>query len=205
MPTPHFAHDVLYDALLARDATYDGRVYVGVTTTGVFCRLTCPARKPRSENCRFFETVADCVEAGFRPCKRCHPLAPAATAEPMIQILLEALERDPGHRWTQRDIKASGFDPSTVRRSFKRRFGITFLEIARHRRIRDGFETLCDGGRVIEAQVNAGFDSPSGFRAAVVRLLGQPPASFRGKQKFIERERELLSPIRSSTSKGKSP
>jgi methylphosphotriester-DNA--protein-cysteine methyltransferase len=73
-------HDTLYEALVARDPSYEGRAYVGVTTTGVFCRLTCTARKPMRDHCRFFTSVASCIEAGFRPCKRCHPLAPAAKA-----------------------------------------------------------------------------------------------------------------------------
>ncbi|MEP6149324.1 MAG: Ada metal-binding domain-containing protein, partial [Nisaea sp.] len=64
-------HDLLYDALVRRDPAYDGRVYVGVTSTGIFCRLNCPARKPKPENCRFFTTVGECIESGFRPCKRC--------------------------------------------------------------------------------------------------------------------------------------
>lgn len=174
--------EILYEALVARDAAYDGRAYVGVTSTGVFCRLTCPARNPKAENCVFFDSVAACVEAGFRPCKRCHPLAPAASADPTIGTLLEALEREPDRRWSEGRIKAMGLDPSTVRRSFKRHFGITFLEMARHRRIRDAFETLTDGGRVIDAQLDAGFDSPSGFRAAFAKLLGQAPGTITGKE-----------------------
>lgn len=70
--------DTLYEALLSRDARFDGQAYVGVTSTGIFCCLTCPARKPKRENCRFFDTVAGCLSSGFRPCKRCRPLAPAA-------------------------------------------------------------------------------------------------------------------------------
>ena len=174
--------EILYEALITRDPAYDGRAYVGVTTTGVFCRLTCPARAPKPENCLFFDTVTACVEAGFRPCKRCHPLAPAAAADPAIRILLDALENDPGRRWMERDVEAAGFDPSTVRRSFKRHFGMTFLVMARHRRIREAFQTLADGGRVIDAQLDAGFDSPSGFRAAFAKLLGQPPSAFTGRE-----------------------
>lgn len=175
-------HDILFDALVARDPAYEGRAYVGVTTTGVFCRLTCTARKPKRENCRFFETVASCIGAGFRPCKRCHPLAPAAEADVAIATLLSALEKEPARRWTEDDIVALGLDPSTVRRSFKRHFGITFIEMARLSRIRDGFETLSAGGRVIDAQLDANFDSPSGFRTAFARLLGQAPSSFTGKE-----------------------
>jgi AraC family transcriptional regulator of adaptative response/methylated-DNA-[protein]-cysteine methyltransferase len=174
--------DTLYTALLNRDPAYDGRVFVGVTSTGVFCRLNCPARNPKRENCRFFESVAACMEAGFRACKRCCPLEPAAEADPVIGELLKALNADPAQRWTEADIVARGFDASTVRRSFKRQFGITFLEMARLSRLRDGFETLSNGGRVIDAQLDAGFDSPSGFRNAFARLLGQSPACFTGNE-----------------------
>jgi AraC family transcriptional regulator, regulatory protein of adaptative response / methylated-DNA-[protein]-cysteine methyltransferase len=171
-------HHTLYDALLARDPAFDGRAYVGVRSTGVFCRLTCPARNPKPENCRFFDTVAGCIEAGFRPCKRCHPLTPAADTDKSIQTLLKSLENNPSRRWSEHDIVRLGFDPSTVRRSFKRHFGITFLEMARLSRIRDGFETLSGGGRVIDAQLDAGFSSPSAFRTAFAKLLGTTPANF---------------------------
>ncbi len=88
-------HDTLYQALLDRDAAYDGQAYVGVSTTGVFCRLTCPARKPKSENCTFYASVGECLEAGFRACKRCHPLQPMAAADPTIAALLAALDERP--------------------------------------------------------------------------------------------------------------
>lgn len=170
--------DTLYAALVARDPSYDGRAYVGVSSTGIFCRLTCPARKPKPENCQFYDTVAGCLEAGFRPCKRCHPLAPAAETDPAIQTLLKALEDRPTYRWSESDIMRMGFDPSTIRRSFKRQFGMTFLEMARLSRVRDGFATLSNGGRVIDAQLDAGFSSPSAFRTAFAKLLGTTPASF---------------------------
>lgn len=171
-------HDTLYKALVARDPAYDGRAYVGVTTTGVFCRLTCPARKPNPNNCRFFDSVAECFQAGFRPCLKCKPVAPSATADPAIRLLLDALKDRVGHRWTESDVVALGLDPSTVRRVFKRQFGITFLEIARLDRLRGGFAKLAEGGRVIDAQLEAGFESPGAFRAAIARLLGQPPSAF---------------------------
>lgn len=173
--------ETLYRAFLSKDKSYDGRAYVGVISTGIFCRFTCPARKPKAENCKFFSNVSSCIEAGFRPCKRCRPLGPEAQTDPAVRTLTEALEKDPSFRWNEESIEEMGFDPSTVRRSFKRHFGMTFLEMARQSRIRSGFETLSDGGRVIDAQWDAGFKSPSGFRAAFARLLGQPPSSLRGK------------------------
>lgn len=170
--------DVLYGALIARDPAFDGRAYVGVSSTGIFCRLTCPARKPKRENCRFFGTPAACLEAGYRPCKRCRPLASAAEGDATAEALLSALEAEPERRWRESDVIRLGFDPSTARRSFKQRFGLTFLEMARLRRLRGGFASLSSGGRVIDAQLEAGFSSPSGFRDAFARLLGLPPGAF---------------------------
>lgn len=170
--------DVLYDALLTRDTAYEGRAWVGVLSTGIFCRLTCPARKPKRKNCSFYASVAECIEAGLRPCKRCKPLD-ALNDDPMVATLLSALDADPTRRWGEEDIQALGFDPSTVRRSFKRLFGLTFLDIARQRRLALGFSALADGQKVIDAQLAAGFDSPSAFRQAFARLLGVAPGSFR--------------------------
>ena len=81
----------LYTALVNRDPSYEGRAYVGVRTTGIFCRFTCPARKPKVENCEFFEAAAHCMEAGFRPCKRCRPLEPSSTGEPAVQRLMKSV------------------------------------------------------------------------------------------------------------------
>lgn len=168
-------HDTLYKALLARDAAYDGQVYVGVGSTGVFCRLTCHARKPKQENCRFFCSVGECLTAGYRACRKCHPLGPAAEADPAIGRLLQALEARPDYRWSEQDIERMGLDLSTVRRIFKRQFGMTFLEMARMERLRRGFQTLGDGGRVIDAQQDAGYESPAAFRTAFSRLIGTAP------------------------------
>lgn len=170
--------DSLYAALIARDTAFDGRAYVGVTSTGVFCRLTCPARKPKRENCLFFDHIGGCIEAGFRACRRCHPMAPAAQADPMVAQLLEALKDDPARRWREGDVTALGVDPSTVRRSFKRHFGMTFLEMARQTRLRMGAAVLPEGGKVIEAQLEAGYDSPAAFRRGFARIMGMAPSKF---------------------------
>lgn len=172
-------HDTLYAALLARDDRFDGQAFVCVSSTGVFCRLTCPARKPRPENCTFHATIGECIAAGFRPCKRCHPLQAAALADPTIASLLQALDERPDLRWSEEHVVQLGYDLSTVRRSFKRQFGMTFLEMARQRRLREGFEALASGGKVITAQHEASFESASAFRAAFARLLGRAPADLR--------------------------
>lgn len=174
------APETLYAALVARDPAWEGRALVGVTSTGIFCRLTCPARKPRPEHCRWFDSPAAALAAGFRPCRRCHPLGPEAEGDASVQRLLAALEAEPARRWSEADIAALGLDPSTVRRAFRRHFGVTFLELARQTRLREAVTRLKTADEpVIEAQLDAGFDSASGFRDVFARLFGHAPQAMR--------------------------
>lgn len=172
--------DRLYAALLARDPSYEGRAYVGVTTTGIFCRLTCPARKPRPENCRWFARPAAAQAAGFRPCRRCWPVGATADGDAVVMQLMALLKEDPARRWSEGDLTAMGLDASTVRRAFQRHFGQSFLQMARAARLREGMQRLTKGAAMIDAQLDAGFDSASGFRSAFTRLFGHPPHQLRG-------------------------
>ncbi|WP_411704925.1 bifunctional transcriptional activator/DNA repair enzyme AdaA [Edaphovirga cremea] len=174
--------DTLYTALIARDPAYDGFAFVGVKSTGVFCRLTCAARKPKRENSRFFSSIAACLEAGFRPCKRCTPLALSGEKDPTVTQLIDALDREPEKRWSEDDLLRLDYDPSTVRRAFKRQFGITFLEMARLRRLGKGMDVLASGVKIIDAQIEASYESGSGFRAAIARHIGVNPSQARTHQ-----------------------
>ena len=169
-------HDTLYEALKQNDPSYEGRVFVAVKSTGIFCRLTCPARTPLQKNCTFYKTVSECLSAGYRPCKRCHPLGTRSNSDPLFKSLLTALSDQPDKRWSEQEITALGFDPSTVRRAFKKEFGITFLEMSRQLRLGQGFTALSNGDRVIDAQVDAGFESPSAFRTAFIKQFGLKPS-----------------------------
>lgn len=175
--------DALYDALIARSSDYEGLAYACVKTTGVFCRLTCPARKPKRENTLFCGSVSACMQSGFRPCQRCRPLEQAGR-EPVVDDLLKALDRDPSARWTEDRLTDLGYDLSTVRRAFKRALGMTFLDIARYRRLGQAAKQIADGGCIIDAQLDAGYESASSFRAAFHRMIGMAPA--------IVQNRELL-------------
>lgn len=177
LPDPH----TLYQALLDRDQSYDGHVFVGVTSTGIFCRLSCPARKPKFENSRFFDHPAACMEAGFRPCQRCRPLDFYRGKEPVVAKLLDCLDARPDHFWCEDDLIAMQLDPSTVRRAFKRHLGMTFLDMARLRRKARGLESIAAGHSVIDAQLEAGYDSGSGFREAITQLIGDTPAQLKGR------------------------
>ena len=182
---PEILHsDTLYQALIDRNPEYDGRAYVGVHTTGIFCRLTCPARKPKRENVEFFATSSDCLEAGFRPCKRCRPMSMTSTRDSVVTELMARLEADPGYRWSERTLKELGYDPSTVRRAFQRHYGQSFLSLARLYRIGTGARLIEEGNRVIDAQVSSGFESESGFRSAFARLTGISPSASKENAKL---------------------
>lgn len=116
-----------YQALIAKNTEYEGVFYVGVKTTGVFCRPTCPARKPKFEHCEFFETAQQALLASFRPCKRCRPLSHPNHVSELIQTLVEAVEANPEKRWKEKDFQALSVDASTARRQFKKRFGMTLF------------------------------------------------------------------------------
>lgn len=160
---------------MARDAGYEGLFFAGIKTTGIYCRPTCSARKPKAENCEFFSDQAAARAAGYRPCLRCQPDAlPGASA--LIETLVAAIEQQPQKRWREEDLTALGWDASTVRRQFKKRFGMTFLAYARQHRLGLAHQDIQHGKPVIEAQLDAGFESASGFRDAFNRLFNTAPA-----------------------------
>ncbi|MEW5742552.1 MAG: trifunctional transcriptional activator/DNA repair protein Ada/methylated-DNA--[protein]-cysteine S-methyltransferase [Myxococcota bacterium] len=169
----------LYRALLSRSSEYEGLAFVGVRTTGIFCRLTCSAKKPKRENCEFFPDVRSAIVAGYRACLRCRPLA-KSTASPLVERLQSAIEAEPSKRWSSAEVRTLGIDPSTARRVFRARYGMTFVEFARTRRLGQAFRELRRGAPVIEAQQAAEWESGSGFRDAFRKVLGAPPAKAKG-------------------------
>ncbi|WP_226673975.1 bifunctional transcriptional activator/DNA repair enzyme AdaA [Rossellomorea aquimaris] len=168
-----------YQVLLEKKTEYEGVFYVGVKTTGVFCRPACPARKPKFENCKFFETAEQAMLASFRPCKRCKPLSHPDSVSEVVKMLVEAVEGNPEKRWKDKDFNELSIDSSTARRQFKKRFGMTFVEYARARRMGLAMKEIRSGSQVIDAQIATGYESGSGFRDAFSRIMGTPPASSR--------------------------
>lgn len=164
-----------FQALLAKKTEYEGLFFVGVKTTGVFCRPTCPARKPKFENCEFFETAQQALLASFRPCKRCKPLSHPSQISKPIQKLIDAVEKHPERRWKDKDFEELAIDASTVRRQFKKRFGMTFVAYARARRMGLAMKQIKEEEKVIEAQLSTGYESGSGFRDAFSRIMGAAP------------------------------
>jgi AraC family transcriptional regulator of adaptative response/methylated-DNA-[protein]-cysteine methyltransferase len=162
-------------AFLASDASYDGLFFTGVRTTGIFCRPSCSAKKPRPENVEFFGTVKDAMFAGYRPCKRCRPIDNGRADADWARDLIAQLERNPAERITEQDLRDRGLEPARVRRYFMREYGMTFQAYCRARRLGSAFERLREGETVDEAVFDAGFESHSGFRDAFARMFGKPP------------------------------
>ncbi|UUZ90049.1 trifunctional transcriptional activator/DNA repair protein Ada/methylated-DNA--[protein]-cysteine S-methyltransferase [Paenibacillus sp. P25] len=171
-----------YQALLDKKSEYEGIFYVGVKTTGVFCRPTCPARKPKYENCEFYETAKEALLASFRPCQRCRPLSHPGHVSELVRKLVHAIEENPERRWTEEDFRNLSVDASTARRQFKKRFGMTFVEYARARRMGIALKHIRSGSAVIEAQLATGYESGGGFRDAFSRMMGAAPAQLGNQQ-----------------------
>jgi len=157
------------------DASYDGVFYLGVRTTGIFCRPSCPARKPKPENVEFFALPKEALFAGYRPCLRCKPLA-SNEAPPWVTRLIDRVERRPDARIRERDLRTMGIEPARVRRYFSTRYGLTFQAYCRARRLARAFEHIRNGGSLDDAVFETGYESHSGFREAFYKAFGQPPS-----------------------------
>jgi hypothetical protein len=107
---------------------FSGVFYVGVRTTGVFCRPTCLARPPKRENCESFADARQAMLAFYRRCKRCRPLSHPNETSAIVRRLVHAIEREPDRLWRAADFDALHVHASTARRQFRKRFGITFVE-----------------------------------------------------------------------------
>jgi AraC family transcriptional regulator of adaptative response/methylated-DNA-[protein]-cysteine methyltransferase len=165
----------MYRALCARDAAYDGLFFVGVRSTGIFCRPVCPARKPRRENVEFFTSARDALHAGYRPCKRCHPVDRSGGPAPWVRRLMDAVELDPLRRLTDADLRAMDIEPARARRYFNDYYGMTFHAYHRARRVGMALRALREGTDIMAAGYDHGFESASGFRSAFARVFGCAP------------------------------
>lgn len=168
-------------ALENRDGSYDGVFYTGVRTTGIFCRPTCTAKRPRLENVEFFPTARDALFSGFRPCKRCRPMELSGAPPPWLRDLLAQVEKDPSHRWRDRDVRAQGLHPDRVRRWFRKTHGMTFQAYCRARRMGMALGRIREGSTVLDAALDHGYESLSGFNEAFRQILGTAPRDTRGR------------------------
>ena len=182
--------EACYRALQTRDARFDGRLFVGVISTGIYCRPICPARTPKFEHCRFFPSAAAAHEAGFRPCLRCRPeTAPnlgswrgtSNTVSRGLALIAEgALDGD--HASVEVLAGRLGVGGRQLRRLFKQHLGVSPIAIAQTRRVLFAKQLIHDTRMpMTEIAIAAGFGSLRRFNETFQRLFRRPPSALRRK------------------------
>ncbi|MDB5453137.1 MAG: helix-turn-helix protein [Caulobacteraceae bacterium] len=182
-------HDACYRAISARDARFDGRLFTGVKTTGIYCRPICPARTPMSKNVRFFATAAAAQEAGFRPCLRCRPetapdLAAWRGSSNTVSRGLTLIEHgalDDG------DVDALadrlGVGERQLRRLFRQHLGASPVAVAQTRRVLLAKQLIHETRLpMAEVAMASGFGSIRRFNETFAQLFGRSPGALRRSQ-----------------------
>jgi AraC family transcriptional regulator of adaptative response/methylated-DNA-[protein]-cysteine methyltransferase len=169
------SENVMYEALVTKNSQFEGLFYAAVKTTGIFCRSTCTARKPKKENVEFFETTREALINGYRPCKVCRPLEKIGTFPDGIQAVMNELITNPDIRITDFNLSRRGIDPNSVRRWFLKNHGITFQAYQRLTRINNAMTHIRNGDKVIEAAFENGYESLSGFQHTFKKATNQSP------------------------------
>ena len=170
-----------YAALVRKDSSFEGVFTAAVKTTGIFCRPTCTARKPKPKNVVFFNSPSEALANGYRACKVCKPLEPEGILPNLIQKILHDLAKNPDLRIKDADLKQRGIDPNWIRRWFKKHHGITFHAYQRMLRINFTHKQLAIGQTVTRTAFDAGFESLSGFNESYLSIFGKTPTNARNK------------------------
>jgi AraC family transcriptional regulator of adaptative response/methylated-DNA-[protein]-cysteine methyltransferase len=169
-----------WQAVMQRDRRADGAFVYSVRTTGVYCRPSCAARRPRQENVRFHATAADAARAGFRPCRRCRPRELAANNAHTAAVakacrLIAAADAAPDLPTLARAVAMS---PSHFHRTFKALTGLTPKAYATAQRSQRMREELARSDSVTAALYGAGFQSSGRFYATSASVLGMKPSTY---------------------------
>ena len=172
----------MYKALVNKDVSYEGTFIAAIRTTGIFCRPTCTARKPKAENVEFFKTTKEAILKGYRPCKVCNPLEKLGETPGYIKDILEKLNANPSVKIKDWDLTQKGIEPSKVRRWFLKNHGITFHAYQRMFRINSAFKKIQNGEPVTSVAFDAGYESLSGFNDSFKSIFGVSPSNSKEKQ-----------------------
>jgi AraC family transcriptional regulator of adaptative response/methylated-DNA-[protein]-cysteine methyltransferase len=172
--------DPLWRAVVERDASFEGALVYAVKTTGVYCRPTCPSRRPKRTNTLLFPSGGEARAAGFRPCRRCQPDA-APAPDPMARKVLAAcreIERSEGRPTLAELGRAVDASPHHLQRSFQRLLGVTPRQYADARRVARLKRGLRAGRGVARALYSAGYGSTSRLYESAPAALGMTPAAY---------------------------
>jgi len=169
-------NEIMYKALVEKDVTFEGTFIAAVKTTGIFCRPTCTARKPKAENVEFFNSTREAILKGYRPCKVCNPLEKIGETPEYIKALLAELNADPSLKFKDWNLIQRGIEPSKLRRWFLKNHGITFHAYQRMFRINSAFKKIRNGESVTSVAFDAGYESLSGFADSFKTIFGVSPS-----------------------------
>jgi AraC family transcriptional regulator, regulatory protein of adaptative response / methylated-DNA-[protein]-cysteine methyltransferase len=165
----------MYQALVSRDASYEGIFFAAIKTTGIFCRPSCRARKPKVENVEFFRSVKDALLHGYRPCRICNPLENLKRTPPYINTILREISEDVSIKLKDRDLRIRGIEPNKIRRWFLNNHGVTFHAYQRMIRINSAYKKIRNGESVTAAAYTSGYESISGFVESFKSVVGASP------------------------------
>jgi len=176
------SNEIMYQASFAKNPEFEGVFWMGVKTTGIFCRPTCTARKPKFENVEFFNTTKEAILKGYRPCKVCKPLENPDETPVGIQSLLNELAADPSLKFKDYNLVERGLEPATVRRWFLKHHGITFHAFQRMFKLNSAFKKLNSGENVTAAAFDSGYESLSGFNDSFKNIFGVSPKNSKSEK-----------------------
>lgn len=196
--------DIFYEALVAKDPSFEGTFFAGIKTTGIFCRPTCTARKPKRENVEFFASAKDAILKGYRACKVCHPMEKAGSTPEYVDHVLRLLDEDPSLKLKDYDLLKLDIEPSKIRRWFLKNHGITFHAYQRMYRINTAFKKLQTGTSVTDIAFDSGYESLSGFNDSFKKVFGVSPKNSKEKHviDFTRIETDLGTMVACATEKG---
>jgi AraC family transcriptional regulator of adaptative response/methylated-DNA-[protein]-cysteine methyltransferase len=173
---------IMYKALVAKDQAYEGIFFAAIKTTGIFCRPTCSARKPKRINVEFFTSCKDAILHGYRPCKLCSPLEQPGSMPSAIKKLIREIGQNPSKKIYDSDLRQKGVEPHTVRRWFKTHHGMTFQAYQRMMRLNTVFTKLHSGEKVTDVAFDSGYSSLSGFNEYFKTIVGDVPSKSTSKK-----------------------
>ncbi len=182
-----------YNAIGKKDSSYEGIFVTAVKTTGIFCRPSCRARKPKSENVVFYDTAQEALQNGFRPCKVCLPMERLNETPDYIKKIIKELYQNPYLRIKDYDLRQRGIQPSQIRRWFKKYHHITFHAYQRMLRINTAYNGIKHGNTITDSAFDSGYQSLSGFNEGFRSIFGEPPTN--SKEKSVLNIIRLTTPI----------
>ncbi|WP_306350057.1 bifunctional transcriptional activator/DNA repair enzyme AdaA [Flavobacterium sp. '19STA2R22 D10 B1'] len=196
--------EIMYKALVEKDSSFEGIFYAAIKTTGIFCRPTCTARKPKKENVEYFSNSKEAILKGYRSCKVCKPLNPYRETPPYIEQLLDEINNDPSVKIKDLDLIQRNIEPSTVRRWFIKNHGITFHAYQRMHRINSAFKKIQNGESVTATAYDVGFESLSGFGESFKTIFGVAPSKTKAQTiiDFTRLETPLGTMVACATNQG---